>query len=297
MTGTVLTGTAKLRRRVVLAGIALCYVVWAGGPELTQARKLYSLTEYERSLEILQSIADKDAEVYELIGRNHYMRADYKKSTEALETALAEAPADSSVALWLGRAYGRRAETSSPFTAPGYASKARQNFEKAVGLNPRNVEALNDLFEYYLEAPGFLGGGFDKAVAVAEKIKALDPVEGHWAEAKLAETHKEFGRAEEHLRRAAELAPQEVGRVLDLAHFFAKQGRYQEADQSFRRAEKIAPESPKVMYAEAEVYVTAGRNLDTARDLLRKYLAATNLTPDDPPRSQAEKLLRQAEGG
>jgi tetratricopeptide (TPR) repeat protein len=291
-----LTGNISLIRRLPALFVSAAALAWAAGTDVTQARKLYNLTDYERSLAILLDISEKNAEVYELIGRNYYMRSDYKKAAEAFERAFAAAPTDSGIALWLGRAYGRRAETSSPFTAPGLASKARQSFEKAVTLDPHNVEAFNDLFEYYLEAPGFLGGGFDKAVDVAAKIKALDPVEGHWAQAKLAEKRKEFGSAEEQLRRAVELAPHQVGRVLDLAHFLSRQGRYQESDQNFQRAEKIAPNSPRVMYAEAEAYVQSKRNLDTARQLLKKYLTATNLTPDDPPRSQAEKLLRQAEG-
>src|SRR5207247_6645096 len=87
----------------------------------------------------------------------------------------------------LGRAFGRRADQSSPFTAPAYAAKARQNFEKALELNPRNIEAMNDLFEYYLEAPGFLGGGLDKAALLANRIAALDPVEAHYAQYRLAE--------------------------------------------------------------------------------------------------------------
>jgi hypothetical protein len=37
--------------------------------------------------------------------------------------------------------------------------------------------------------------------------------------------------------------------------------------------------------------------LDQARDLLKKYLAASNLTPDDPPRWQAMNLLKKAGGG
>ena len=41
--------------------------------------------------------------------------------------------------------------------------------------------------------------------------------------------------------------------------------------------------------------IRAGRNLDTARDLLKRYLAAT-LSPDDPSRREAEKLLKQAGG-
>jgi Flp pilus assembly protein TadD len=270
--------------------------MWAAGPEFDRARKLYSLTEFDQSLKILQVIPQKDGAVYDLIGRNYYMRGDFKKATEALEKAVAAAPDSSEFNLWLGRAYGRRAETSNLITAPGYASKARQYFEKAAQLNPRNLEAQSDLFEYYLEAPGFLGGGFEKAAATAEQIAGINAAEGHWAQARLDEKRKEFSSAEEHLRRAIELTPHQVGRLIDLARLLARQGRMEEADQSFARAEAIAPGSPKVLFAKADVYIKAGRNLNIAKDLLKRYLSLT-LTPEDPPRSQAEKLLKQLQGG
>jgi Flp pilus assembly protein TadD len=229
------------------------------------------------------------------MGRNYYQQGDFKRATDNLDKAVAGDPQNSETALWLGRAYGRRAETSMPFTAPGYASKARQWFERAVQLNPRNVEAMSDLFEYYLEAPGFLGGGLDKAANLAERISKVDPAEGDQAQAKLAERRKEFGRAEEHLRRAIDLAPHQVGRIIDLAKFLGKQGRYQEAEQSFARAEKIAPNSPKLIYAKADLYVKCKRNLDVARELLKQYMTL-QLTADDPPRSEAAKLLKEAQG-
>ena len=268
----------------------------ASPAELEHARKLYRYTDYSGSLQVLAAIQPKDGPVYALTGQNLYMQGEYKKATESLEKALAAEPDNSDYALWLGRAYGRRAETSSPFTAPPNASKARQNFEKSVRLNPRNLEALSDLFEYYLEAPGFMGGGLDKATATAEQMAAIDPVEGHWAQARLAEKKKEFHTAEEHLQRAAAMAPQQVGKLVDLARFLAKQGRYQESEQSFRKAEKIAPNNPKVIYARADTYIQQGRNLDTARQLLKQYLQA-ELTPDDPSRADAEKLLKKASGG
>ena len=174
--------------------------------------------------------------------------------------------------------------------------QARQYFEKAVRLNPRNLDALSDLFEYYLEAPGFLGGGMDKAQQLAGQIAQVDPSEGYWAMFKLAEERRDYSRAEEQLRRAVEAAPRSVGRVIELARFLTKQGRYQEADQSFERAEKIAPNSPRLMYARADLYIKTGRNLDTAKALLERYLNAT-LTPEDPPRAEAVKLLRKVRGG
>jgi Flp pilus assembly protein TadD len=262
---------------------------------LDQARKLYNLTEFEESLKILQAISPKTAPVFELLGQNYFMTGEYKRSTEFLEKAVAAEPRNSDYMLWLGRAYGRRAETSNPISAMAHASKARQCFEKAAELDPKNIEALNDLMEYYLEAPGILGGGMDKAKSTAARIALVDSAEGHWAQSKLAEKHQEFGSAEEQLRRAIELAPHQMGRFIDLAKFLAKQGRFQESEQSFASAEQLAPNSPKLMYARADVYVKSGRNLEVAKTLLHRYLSSS-ITPEDPPKSEARKLLKQIEG-
>lgn len=281
--------------RLSLSLLAVLGLGLAAGPELERARGLYNRTQFEQSLQVLGAVVVKDAQVYALMGQNLFMQGDYKKATDAFEMAVAAEPADAEFALWLGRAYGRRAETANPFSAPGLASKARQYFEKAVQLNPRYVEGLSDLFEYYMEAPGFLGGGLDKAEATAARIAQLDPVEGHGVRATLAEKRKQYGAAEDELRRAIVASPGEVDRFIDLARFLARRGRIQEADESLERAERIAPDSPRLMFARADLYVQQKRNLDTARSLLKRYLSS-ELTPDDPPRSDAAKLLAQAQG-
>src|SRR5664279_386245 len=278
-----------VKRLISILGFA--GLVWASGLDIDRAHKLYNLTEFQQSLEVLQAIPSKDAGVYELIGRDYYGQGEFRKATEALERAVALEPGNSGFHLWLGRAYGRRAETSSMITAPGFANKARQFFEKAVQLNPANLEAQSDLLEYYLEAPGFLGGGFDKASATAVQIARISPAEGYWAQAKLAEKRKEYSRAEAHLRRAVEIAPQQIGRLIDLARLFTKQGRHQDADLSLAKAEEIAPQSAKLMFARADIYIKSKRNLNVARELLKRYISMS-LTPEDPPRADAEKLLK-----
>ena len=282
--------------RLSLSLLAVLGLGLAAGPELERARGLYNRTQFEQSLQVLGAVAVKDAQVYALMGQNLFMLGDYKKAADAFERAVAAEPANAEFALWLGRAYGRRAEAANPFSAPGLASKARQYFEKAVQLNPRYVEALSDLFEYQIEAPSFLGGGLDKAEATAARIAELDPAEGHGARATLAEKRKQYANAEEELRQAIAASPGEVDRFIDLARFLARRGRIQEADQSLERAERIAPASPRLMYARADLYVQQKRNLDAARSLLKRYLSS-ELTPDDPPRSDAAKLLAQAQGG
>ena len=281
--------------RSILGLLAVAGYALGAAPELERARALYERTGYEQSLAVLQPIPAKDGPVYALIGQDYFMLGDYKRSAEAMEKAVSAEPANAEFALWLGRAYGRRAESASPFTAPGLALKARQYFEKAVQLDPRYVEAFSDLFEYYLEAPGFLGGGMDKAEATAVRIGQLDPAESHGALAVLAEKRKQYGAAEEHLRQAVTASPKDIGRLIDLAEFLSRRGRIQEADQCMDRAARIAGDSPRLLYAKAELYIQQKRNLEVARGLLKRYISS-DLTPDDPPRADAAKLLRQAGG-
>jgi len=259
---------------------------------LQRAEELYKKTDYQESLALLRDVPAQKAAAYNLIGRDYFMLGEYKKATDAFQKAFALEPSNSAYAHWLGRGFGRRAETSLPLLAPMHASKARQYFEQAVALDPANDEALNDLFDYYLEAPGFLGGGYEKAEQVAKRIAERNEAEGHFAEAQLADKRRQYDTAEEQLRRAMDSAPHQLGRVLDLAKYLAKRGRFQESEAAFDHAAQLAPNSPKVYFARARVYIEEKRNLEKARDLLIKYMQS-DLTPDDPPREQAEKLLKQ----
>ena len=267
-----------------------------GEERLKRAEELYQHTDYKASLAMLREVSPPNSAAYCLMGQDFFMLGDYKKATDAFERAFTLEPSNSVYAHWLGRSFGRRAETSSPFTAPANASKARQYFERAVTLDPSNEEALNDLFDFYLQAPGFLGGGYDRAEQVAKRIAQQNEAEGHFALAQLADKRKQFDTAEEQLRRAMEKAPKQVGRVLDLARYLAKRGRFEESEAVFDKAESMEPNAPKVFFARARTYIEHKRNLDKAKDLLMKYVRSNNLTPDDPPREEAEHLLKQISG-
>ncbi len=267
--------------------------VAAKTPEWDRAHELYQRTDYAKALAILDHVPNQDADTLQLAGQCHLMQGDYKQATESFEKALALAPRSSELHRLMGEVYGRRAETGSLLTAPGNARKAREYFEQAVELDPNNREAAANLFEYYLDAPGFLGGGIDKAENIAKRIATLDIPAGHHALAQLERKRKRYDAAEQQLRSAAALAPHEVGRLIDLAKFLADQGRVKESDQTFAEAARMAPNSPELMFARAETYIQQKRNLKDARQLLERYLASP-LTPDDPPRDNARALLSQA---
>ena len=78
----------------------------------------------------------------------------------------------------------------------------------------------------------------DKAATTSERLKGLDPPRYYSTQAELAKKKKDFGSAEQHLRKAVELADGKVGRLLELASFLAEQQRYEESDALFEKAVK-----------------------------------------------------------
>ncbi len=283
----------RMKRTEVVLVLAFGLSLW--GQDLKEAEQLYKHTDYEGALRQLRAIHAPGTAELVLMGKCNLMQGEFRKASDYFQQAVTREPKNSDYMLWLGRSWARRAESASPFIAPLNASRARTCFEQAVALNtdPKSHEAMDDLFDYYLEAPGFLGGGFDKAEALAIRIERVDPAQGHYDRAEIARKRQEFGQTEQELRRAVQLAPREVGHLMALAGFLAHQGRIQESDAVLEQAAKTAPGNPRVLYGQAQIYVETHRNLDQARQLLRQYLRS-DLTPEDPSRDEARKLLKRA---
>jgi tetratricopeptide (TPR) repeat protein len=278
---------------LAILGLFASLATWLWAASLDSAQQLYQRTAYEEALRALGAEGSQDAVVLLLAGQIYYQLAQYQEASEQLEKASELRPGSAEIFLWLGRSLGRRAEAASIFTAPGYARRCREALEQAVVLDGKHLEAMSDLAMYYLEAPGFLGGGLEKAEKLASRIASLDAAAGHSVQARIAEKRQDFSGAEAHLQQAAEMAPRQIDRLIDLAKFFARRGKVQQSEQALARAAEVAPESPRLLFARAEMYIQGQRNLKEAQVLLRRYLQMP-LTPEDPPRRDAERLLAKS---
>ena len=279
---------------ILVFGLVPLLTAASPAPQMQAAEDLYQRTEFQASLALLDKQSSDSATNF-LLGRDYFMLGDFKKASDYLQRAASEDPSNSEYMDWVGRAWGKRAETSNPLMAPAYASRARQAFEAAVRLNSKNTDALSDLFDSYFDAPGFLGGGYDKAAAVADQIAAIDPPEGYSVKAKLAQKRQQYPIAEQHLRQAIATAPKEVGLMIALAKFLANQGRNSESDAVFAQAQKVNPNAASVWFARADVLIKQKRNLNEAKILLQKYMQA-KLSADDPSRQEAAHLLKEVDG-
>jgi tetratricopeptide (TPR) repeat protein len=123
-------------------------------------------------------------------GRAAVARRDFQAAVDLFEKAAAAKPGDSTYQYWLGTAYGNLAASTSMFKAPGYAKKAKAALEKSVTVDPNNIEARIALLEYFLIAPGFMGGSEEKAQEQAAEIKRRDPIEGYRVQGRIYQHQK-----------------------------------------------------------------------------------------------------------
>lgn len=162
-------------------------------------------------------------------------------AVETGEKLVKEAPESAEAHLWLGRAYGQKALKSSIFSQMGWAKKCKASFEKAVALDPKNVDARVDLLQYYANAPGIAGGGMDKARAQQKALDGIDPVRGAQMNGFILLKEKKPAEAEAEYRRAVSLAPENGSAHWRLGRVLERGGKKDEAKASYKEAVRLDP--------------------------------------------------------
>jgi tetratricopeptide (TPR) repeat protein len=234
-----------------------------------------------------------NAEAYNLLCRVYFSTGDWDLGIPACEKSVALDPSNSSYHMWLGRIYGEKAGTVNFFTAASLAGKVRTEFEAAVRLDPNNIDARSDLGEFYLEAPGIVGGGRDKAEAQVQALTPLDAAKADYLKGRIAEKRKDFATAETAYRAAIEASHGSALTWFNLALFFRHQQRWDDMEDAIRHAVSAQVDRPEIIMEAGEVLLRSGRNFTTAIQYLRRYLAL-NSKAEEAPAFKAHYLLGTA---
>jgi tetratricopeptide (TPR) repeat protein len=266
---------------------------WAAHVEVVSSQELLAAGRADDAVRTLQqqiTQSPADAEPYNLICRAYFMLEEWDRGIAACEHARDLDPQNSLYHLWLGRIYGEKADRAGFLSAAGLAKKVRLCFERAVELNPKNWEARTDLAEFYLEAPGIVGGGKDKARAQADALMALNPGMAHWVAARIAEKEKDTALAEREYRAAVTVSHSAARECLDLAGFLRRANRLDEMEEMLRKLESAALDHPASLMDGAGMLLRTGRDLPLAVRLLRRYLSSP---VEEGPAFRAHDLLGQ----
>jgi tetratricopeptide (TPR) repeat protein len=248
------------------------------------------------------SLADnpEDAEAHNLLCRVYYQEQRWDDAIRECVAAVHLVPSNSEYHLWLGRAYGEKADSIHSIKAYGLAKKVRDEFERAVQLDSTNVDALSDLGEFYTAAPGIVGGGKKKAQGVAQALEAYGPAQAHQLKGRLAEKDKNYSVAEGEYKAAVEASHQAPDAWMELASYYARHHQWDQMLPALHAgidadAKAAKPHGPALVDGAGILY-HSNQDPQLAIQLLKLYLDSPNKSADSPAfqvHTQLGRLLEQ----
>jgi tetratricopeptide (TPR) repeat protein len=284
-----------LVRILGIVGLLLGGAAGAASDALTPGIQLYDARRFEEARKFFEPYAaknPKDADAALYLGRALFALRKLEPAAEWLEKAAALAPRRSDVYLWLGRAYGQAAVGASVFRQAGLAKKTQTAWEKSVALDPNNLDARDSLIQFYLMAPGFMGGGVDKAREQAAEIRKRDPIRGHLASVTIAFDQKDTAAAERELKVAIQEAPADPRARLSLSLLYQTQEKWAASFDILEALVKADPENYDALYQVGRAAALSGQRLDRAEECLKRYLGRAP-GPQSAPLANAHFRLGQ----
>jgi tetratricopeptide (TPR) repeat protein len=151
-------------------------------------------------------------------------RGEVDEAITQAEKAAALAPDRADCQHTLGDVYGTAAQKAGMFRALSLGKKVIAAYERAVALAPDSADYRESLFEVYRQAPGFMGGGADKARAEATVLAKLDPRRGRLAFAALHAGEKNYPLARQELDEVLKQTPDDYAALYQYGRLAAITG-------------------------------------------------------------------------
>lgn len=265
---------------------------------VTEANIALQAGEADRAMALIQSLPQSgvtNAEAQNVVCRVQFTLGRWDAAIQACQQAIQLDPRNSDSHLWLGRAYGEKANRVSFVTAFSLGKKVLAEFQRATQLDPRNGEALSDLGQFYVEAPGIVGGGTDKAESVALELDRFNPERAADLRAEIARHNGDYGAAEIYLKKALEVSTHPARQWSTLARFYADRSRWAEMEDAIRNCQAAAARDPHAavaLYDAAGVLIRVKRDPELAAKLLQEYLASPGKTEEAPAFVAEARLAR-----
>jgi tetratricopeptide (TPR) repeat protein len=239
------------------------------------------IDEAVTSLQHFVSARPQDGQAYLLLCRSFYAEEHPDEAIVACESAVAAQARSSDTQDWMGRAYGMKADLAGPIAGLTLARKVREAFETAVALDPNNGAAVNDLSEFYVNAPTYIGGGQARATALAGRVQANLPQEAHRIRALAAEKRKDYAAAEQEFKAAVSVANR-PNAWADLAGFYKRRGDVNKAVATLKQCLALDRDRDATLVDAASILRSMEREPRLADEALREYLASNAETDAAP---------------
>lgn len=190
------------------------------------------------------------------------------------EKATKLAPRRSEAHLWLGRAIGVQAATANALRQPFLARRLKHTVDRAIELDPDNIDARELRWRFYTMAPAVMGGGESRAREEAAEVLKRNRYRGLLLSGNTANRAKDFAMAERHFRAGVAEHPDSIGVASVYAAWLADRGRSTEGFAVLDAYQRRHPLDPQALYQVGRMAAMTGQQLDRGEEALRKYLSA-----------------------
>ena len=165
-------------KRSVILSLLVTGFCYGSSTLASEAIEAFNQKNYQQAKTLLNDHKNESEKKYYL-GRIALIEKDLDTAEDLLEEAVEKAPENADYHYWFGNMSLMQAANASIFSAPGYASDAREHLTKALELNPKHIKAMKDLIAFYLNAPSIAGGSTEKATAMTDKLIEVSPLDGY----------------------------------------------------------------------------------------------------------------------
>ena len=255
--------------------------------ELFAARKL------DEAKAAYQAILAKDrynADALFHMGRIADIQEKSGEAVDWYEKAVKQDDGNALYHFWLGSALGDEAQKASKIRQPFLARRVKAEFERAVALDPKMLDARFGLVDFYSIAPGIMGGSMDKAREQAAEIGKLNTMRGHMARARIALREKNDSAAFAAYEAAIATAPDSTPAYYSLSSLYRSRTRWADALHVMDRLIKARPNEAPAHAWYGIISANGGIEMERGERELKWYLA--NPVPNDSPRSTANVHFR-----
>ncbi|HEU5292530.1 MAG TPA: tetratricopeptide repeat protein [Cyclobacteriaceae bacterium] len=259
--------------KTLLSVLLLFPLLAVGQFQIEKAKTLYESKKYVEAAKLLEQVDDESkdyaaAQFY--LGRIAFDQKEYDDAADYFEEASENDEKVADYFLWLGDTYGTIAKDANVVRQGFLAPKMKTAWEKCIALDAKNISARESLIEFYTQAPGFMGGSFEKAKEVANQIVKLNPAQGHRSMGDIFVREKNPTAAE---KEYLEMVKSDEKFISVLGNFYAGQKQYDKAFNLFEEPLKKDPNNMIMIYLVGRTSAVSGQRLDRGEQCLKQYLS------------------------
>jgi tetratricopeptide (TPR) repeat protein len=220
----------------------LCFIAISNlgySQNFSQATMLYQQKKYDEAFTIFKTVKKGNpnfAESNYFMGLISMRNNNLSVAEDYLEQAISASGEVAKYHVAMVNVYGQIISKANKLRQATLAPTLRFHMEEAIRLNPNDMNTPLMLVGYYMQAPSFMGGGEDKAIALANSIAKVSKPDGHRIFGIIAHIQKKYPEAEQNYQKALNLSPDSVKYYYSLAQIYQTQSKFDQMVEVYDKA-------------------------------------------------------------